>query len=365
MMLLRALLEDLREQRTFRFEEPWRLSSKSLGLAVPIVRTQYGERAYLVLDEIPGGVNLRDSGQIRRLIAKSGVDKPVFIRGGVLVKGETQPRAIRFGVVILPGEERPVEAFCIHEVRPIRAGARMAMARDAPVALIISLMKGNQEEVWDRIRTRARTVVEALVSRGHGRVGPTVLEELYERPASYRWALTTDLIRIEKALEETDKRIKDVVERFPLIKDQVGVAVLDAKGVFAMELFDHPDSWSAVAKNAGRKFADVLTEEADYEIFKPDKEGVLKALIAFIEKLEACDEKEVFKNEVARTCLLKGEDIYGEYTVLEGSVIHLMAVRAEERFRPYVEMAERFFEIEPAGRRRGLTEVLRFFRGSP
>ena len=91
MSLLKPLLEDLAKQRTFRFEEPWRLSSKALGLAVPIVRAEYGERAYLVLDEIPGGVDIRDSGEIRRLIAKSGVDKPVFIRGGVLVKGRHSP----------------------------------------------------------------------------------------------------------------------------------------------------------------------------------------------------------------------------------------------------------------------------------
>jgi len=363
--LLKPLLEDLAEQRTFRFEEPWRLSSKALGLAVPIVRAEYGERTYLVLDEIPGGVDIRDSGEIRRLIAKSGVDKPVFIRGGVLVKGETQPRAIRFGVVVLPGEERPIEAFCVHDVRPIRTGARMAMARDIPIELAASLVEGDQAEIWDRIRARAHRIARRV---GAERAAPVIVEELPRGvlPARYfhaRYTLPTDLIAIEEALEEADRRIKDVIERFPLIKDQVGVAVLDAKGVFAMELFDHPDSWSAIAKNAGRKFAEVLAEEGDYEVFKPDKEGIAQAIRAFIEKLGACDEREVFKNKVAKTFLLKGEDVYGEYTVLEGSVIHLMAVRAEERFRPYIRMAERFFEAARARRGGRLARIARFFRG--
>ncbi len=370
MSLLKPLLDDLAEQRTFRFEEPWRLSSKALGLAVPIVRTEYGERAYLVLDEIPGGVDIRDSGEIRRLIAKSGVDKPVFIRGGVLVKGETQPRAIRFGVVVLPGEERPIEAFCVHDVRPIRTGAKMWMAGDAPVELYASLASGDQTEVWDRIRTRALTIAERVRARRAARRAGPIMEEpameiIREAPcyyASARYMLPTDLIAIEEALEEADRRIQDVIERFPLIKDQVGVAVLDAKGVFAMELFDHPDSWSAIAKNAGRKFAEVLAEEGDYEVFRPDKEGIAQAIRAFIEKLGACDEREVFKNKVAKTFLLKGEDVYGEYTVLEDSVIHLMAVRAEERFRPYIRMAERFFEAAPARREGRLARIARFFR---
>ena len=49
MSTLLPLLADLREQRTFAFEEPWRLSSRSLGLAVPIVRKEYGPRGYVLL----------------------------------------------------------------------------------------------------------------------------------------------------------------------------------------------------------------------------------------------------------------------------------------------------------------------------
>ncbi len=373
---LKALLEDLAEQRTYRFEEPWRFSSRALGLAVPIVRTSYGERAYLLLDEIPGGVDIRDSGEIRRLIAKSGVDKPVFIRGGLIVRGETQPRTIRFGVIIMPGEEKPIEALCVHDVRPIRASARMRPARDVPARLLESVIEGDQARVWSRIRARAAAVARA-------RRGPS-MEEIVRELAmmhaglamSYCLALPeieTDLVRVEEELERAIRDIREVIERFPLIKDQVGVAILDARGVYAMELFDHPDSWSTVAKNAGRKFAEVLAEESEHEIFKPDKEGIMEAIRAFLSKLGESEEKVVFKSKTAYTSILRGDGVCGEYTVLDESVIHLMAVRAEEhRFEfeaPFPDIRFEVFEVEaPRGGRpersgrRARRGIISFFR---
>jgi len=339
---LRSLLADLAEQRTFRFEEPWRLSSRSLGLAVPIVRTEYGERAYVVLDEIPGGVEVRDSVEIRRLIMRSGVDKPVFVRGGLILKGETQPRTVRYGVVIFPGEEKDVEALCVHDVRPIRRLASMAPARDVPIKLMASVIEGDQLEVWHSIRERALGGAARWRYRPRRR-GPTILTELHE-PVVH--AFTTNLLVIEEELESARREIGEVIERFPLIKDQVGVAILDARGTYALELYDHPDSWSAAAKKAGRKFAEVLAEEAEFEIFKPDKEGIMEAIRAFLSRLADCEEREVFRSRTARTYLLEGDGVRGEYTVLEGSVIHLLAVRAEERRRPRWELV-RVPEREP------------------
>jgi len=334
---LKPLLADLKEQRTYRFLEPWRISSRALGLAVPIVRTDYGPRAYLVLDEIPGGVDIRDSGSIRRLIARSGVNKPVFVRGGLILKGETQPRAIRFSVVILPGEERPIEALCVHEVRPIRAMAKFRLARDIPAEFYEALVRGDQIEMWSRIRE----VAKELACREEV---PVVCARL-AAPLPYT-APMLDLTRISEELEVARKNIRDVVERFHPVKDQVGVVILDAMGVYALEVFDHPDSWSAVARNVGRKFAEVLAKEGEYEIFTPNKEGIMRAIETFLDKLEACSEEEVFRNKVARTSVLKGEGVCGEYTVLEGSVIHLLAVRTE-------------------GRPRRLSEEFTFFRPEP
>ena len=332
MSALLSLLADLREQRTFIFEEPWRLSSRSLGMAVPIVRKEYGPRKYVLLDELPGGVDVRDSGAIRKLIARSGVDKPVFIRGGLVLEGETQPRAVRFSVVILPGEEKALEALCVDEARPIRHRARMAPARDVPIELYEHVVEGDQGRVWDTVRHLARRISPEQARE-------LVREMIMSYAARYYFLAapmlerTTDLLRISEELERARKEIGAVIERFPLLKDQVGVAILDARGVYAMELFDHPDSWSAVARNAGRKFAEVLAEEAEYEIFEPKKEGIMKAIRAFLDKLAACDEEVVFENRLSRTAVLKGEDVRGEYTVLEGSVIHLMAVRSREGAR--------------------------------
>ncbi|RLI07594.1 hypothetical protein DRO32_03610, partial [Candidatus Bathyarchaeota archaeon] len=194
---LESLLADLREQRTYRFMEPWRLSSRSLGLAVPIVRTSYGERAYILLDEIPGEVDVRDSGSIRRLIAKSRVDKPVFVRGGLILKGETQPRAVRFSVIIFPGEVRPLEALCVHDVRPITVRALMTpIEADVSADLVGELTEGDQLGLWRKVAMKAHKFFRVI---GPGRPSAPSMRLARELP--------TDLVRI---ITEMEKARRDI-----------------------------------------------------------------------------------------------------------------------------------------------------------
>ena len=65
----------------------------------------------------------------------------------------------------------------------------------------------------------------------------------------------------------------------------------------SLELFDHPKSWLAIAKNADKEFGEILAEEQEIPIFKPDSEAVKEAINVFLGKVKECRETEVFKGK--------------------------------------------------------------------
>ena len=302
---LSALIDDLERQETFRFLEPWRYSSKSLALVIPIVRVRYGSREYIVLDEFPGILSIRDAGRVGKVVVENSSDKHVFIRGGCVLEGLTQPRALRYGILVEPGTTYTVDVVCVHETSPIRRGRELRPTFYVPHRLKPVVSKGDQYEVWDSI------IEYSLVLSGKE---------------------TSDLTEIVRSIERARTKIADVIEKFPLVKDQVGVIIVGTKGVEALELFDHPKSWDAIAKNAGKEFGEILAEEQEIPIFKPDSEAVKEAINMFLGKIKECRETEVFKGKNTYTKLLEGNGIVGEYTVLNNNTIHLMVTRAEKPF---------------------------------
>ena len=301
--VLLKLIEDLENQATFRFLEPWRYSPKSLALVVPIVRVKYGSREYIMLDELHGILSIRDAGTIGKVIVENDSDKYVFIRGGCVLEGLTQPRALRYSIVAEPRETYTVDVVCVHETSPIRRGSELRPTLYVPLKLRHVVTKGSQHEVWDTIRHFSML----MLSRE-----------------------SSNLIEVVRSLERARTKIADVIEKFPLVKDQVGVIIVDTKGVEVLELFDHPKSWEAIAKKAGKEFGEVLAEEQEVPIFKPDVKAIRKAINIFLGKIKECRETEVFKGKNTYTKLLEGDGIVGEYTVLNNNTIHLMVTRTEK-----------------------------------
>ena len=317
---LSALIDDLERQETFRLLEPWRYSSKSLALVVPIVRVRYGSREYIVLDEFPGILSIRDAGRVGKVIVENGSDKHVFIRGGCILEGLTQPRALRYGILVEPGATYTVDVVCVHATSPIRRGKELRPALYVPFMLKHVISRGSQNEVWDSIGRYALAYLNRYVP---------------------------DLTEVVRSIEKAQTKIADVIEKFPLVKDQVGVIIVGTKGVEALELFDHPKSWSAIAKNAGKEFGEILAEEQEIPIFKPDSEAIKEAINFFLGKIKECRETEVFKGKNTYTKLLEGNGIVGEYTVLNNNTIHLMVARTEKPFKkrekrisPYARLSE-------------------------
>ena len=320
------LIDDLERQKTFRFLEPWRYSSKSLALVVPIVRVRYGSREYIVIDEVPGILSIRDAGTVGKVIVENSSDKHVFIRGGCILEGLTQPRALRYGILVEPGTTYTVDVVCVHATSPIRRGRELRPALYVPFMLKHVISRGSQNEVWDSIGRYALAYLNRYVP---------------------------DLTEVVRSIEKVQTKIADVIEKFPLVKDQVGVIIVGTKGVEALELFDHPKSWSAIAKNAGKEFGEILVEEQEIPIFKPDSEAIKEAINVFLGKIKECRETEVFKGKNTYTKLLEGNGIVGEYTVLNNNTIHLMVTRAEKPFakpKHYITSPARISEREEAVR---------------
>jgi len=296
-------------------------SSKSLALAVPIVRKEYGHREYIVLDEYPNILIIRDAGTVGKAIVENNSDKYVFVRGGCILEGLTQPRALRYSVVAEPKSALTIDVVCVHDRAPIRHGAELKPATYVPLTLKHVVSKGSQEEVWDSIRHYSVQLMELR---------------------------TTNLLEVVRSIERARSEIADVINKFPSVKDQVGVVVLNTRGVVALELFDHPKSWDAIAKNAGKELAEVLTKEQEEPIFQPNF-GVVKNVIKkFLDRVRGCREREVFRGKYSYTKLIEGDNIAGEYTVLRNNVIHVLiaksekpTLKTEEREVPYVRMMER------------------------
>jgi len=309
---LRKVVESLIAQTGYRFGDPWRPRDRSIALVVPILRTgDVGVRDYVLLEEVGDGVEVRDTGRIGGLSVRNSTGKPVFIRGGTVLKGAgTQSRAVRFGTVVQPRKTLTVESRCVHASHPIVTGRRFKPVAQAPRVVYSALASGSQQAVWSAVSNFARA---------SARLGLT------ETPM----IAYDDLVAVTSEIDKAKDLVRKAVEGLPIYESQVGAVVLDIHGVVAFELFDHPDSWKALAKSVVKSLADVLSEES--ELFEPNRGKVEQAIHKFLAKLLDADEEKVWEDSGSATFLIKGEGVVGEYTVLDGKLIHLFAAKSDER----------------------------------
>ncbi len=320
--ILLGVINDLKEERGFKFLEPWMYSSNSLVAVVPIVRSgAIGSREYVVFEEVPPGtVSIVDTGELGKLEVASNYDKPVFIRGGSIVEGRTQPRAIRYGIVAEPHTKTLINVVCVNETRPIMPKASLEFRAYAPLELRDSIIEGEQHEVWRRIREFSYSLVSREAAT------PTTSTSLY-------------LVDVVRDLERSRGEVVDVIKKFPIVENQVGVVIIDAlEGVKVLEVFDHPDSWRAISKFVKEEFANVLTkasEELPFQVI-PDLNRVKRAVSKFLDRAVRCSEYTAYRGKNSYTIILKGEEVIGEYTVLNNELIHLMLTRPRRRVEPEV-----------------------------
>jgi len=312
------IIEKLIKGDGYRFGEPWRTSSKALSFVVPIIQeAPPSSRNYYVIEEVKDRVTIEDTGHIGELRVKGDIDKPVFFRGGGVLEGVgTQSRAVKFDVVVIPQREETIKVLCVHASHPISTGRKFRVRGVAPRPVFMALARGDQYATWSAVSNYSRALWQASATSPRTTTTPF-----------YSDNLVTVMETVEKFREDVKKKL----EKIPAtLQNQVGVVVIDAKGVVGLELFDHPDSWKAFSDSIMRHYEDVLTEEAEADIFKLDEEKIVPTIKNFLEKAKNCKEEQVWKGEVGVTYALKGDEIVGQYTAIKGKTVHLILAREEK-----------------------------------
>jgi len=302
---LARLVSDLKSLRGLKLGKARRCVKDTSLVVIPIIREVVGERRYRVLEEVRKGVSIRDVGSVEGLSVSSKVEFPVLIRGGVMLRGGTQPRAVKYSVVVEPLKKLRLRVACIHAIMPVYVGASLKADLDVPERIHRArLARRDQWEVWRMVDEYAR---ERLSS-----------EEIAEHGGS------PDLSRTVKARV---KSVRDVARKFPRVEGQVGFALVGPDGVYAVEVYDHPDSWAAVSKKVALKYAELVLEKKGE---RPTRRKALRELHKFLDEVLKCFEEEVHRGARSYTRLLDSDDLHGEYTVLDGEIIHFLAFKAED-----------------------------------
>ena len=304
----------------YRLGEPWKLP-EAAGFLVPIhLETQQDERDYVLLSEVEGKVDFRDTGSISivEVSNKSGLN--VFIRKGTMLHGEgTQSRSPVHGIIVEPIKKYiPMTVNCIHASHGISTGSGFKAEGVAPQSVTQNL--GEQSSTWasiDRYTSKLKRSYRAAVPRGEAGRLMDVAED--------------NLVETESEAKNAQDPITEALSKIPGDHvDQVGVVVFDLKGVVAVELFDHPDSWKAFSKSIIRSYGETLTEKiGDLIEIRTDKaEQVFRA---FLEKARETETTLLTENAVSKIWSLTREDISGEVAELRGNEIHILLSRPERK----------------------------------
>ncbi len=331
----------------FQFKEPWR-AGKSLAIIVPIVARKAEARNYVLLEEVQEKVSITDTGRIGGVEVKGEFDKPIFIRGGTLLKGGTQERATEFSVVIAPGTVKlEVPVHCVHASKAIRPGASFTLASSyTPLSVHSSIMAArNQTVTWRCTASYSMSVLPQI--------------PISERLALRQLSLPKhdDLVSVQESLVKFRRDLEEMLKQIPEYINQVGSVVIDPDGVAGLEMFNHPESWKAVSEKVKKTYTEALLSEDKAGIFKPDLDAALALINGFLEKLERVEEREVFNQKNARTAIFQFEGYVGEYTTLNDETIHLTVTRKQRQPESIQRTAELWRENWERRMRRG-REVL-------
>lgn len=315
-MNLKKILKDIQEQKEgYVLGDPWQKSETSLGGIVPILNTKAKNRKYIMLEEAQEkkAIKITDTGSIEKVKIMSDADGPVFVRQGTIFEGDTQERGAIGSMVIMPTkEEIAVPVRCVHASKGISSGARMTVSSaSAPRETIRAFsVNSNQSEVWNSVTMSAgRMQTSALASGFNFKGTDDALDNIKQ---------------VKKAKEKIGNWIKDV----PRLVNQVGVIIFDTKGIYAIETFDHPNSWTAFHDKIYEQYDDIVDNEQEGNLYKLNKDKIPGLIDAFFKDFGACKETVTFQEGSATTYSLRGK-VLGEKTILNDKIIHLLGMRKE------------------------------------
>ncbi len=346
------LLDIAAEQNGYTIGKPWRFTEHSLAAVVPLVRETQEPRGYLLFGE-SGKVKVKDTGSINELELVNQDEWPVLIKGGEVLEGATQSRAIAMSQVLMPGEKVIAQCACVYSTKGIRHGQGMEVGGYAPVDVRNEVFAGRyrkdghlndnycydgriQNRVWQGVKETSAnfansvTGIHAFMAHAGGDraageplgAGPDSLRTTPVRAASYRTP-SEDLVG---RMSENQVLLKDVLKNVPKVDNQVGLVMLTMQGLESMELFNHPESWVAIRKAILGADADKIADIADQNGLFEFREDKAKEIIHGLLRAEY-EESEMVKKDQTSTFVLSSERFTGEVVVLNDAPIHVAFVK--------------------------------------
>lgn len=303
--------------------EPWRLNKDSQGVAVPILlKDSPRKRDYKLIDEVKDKVVLKDTGNIDGLNVENKSSESVFIRKGTMLTGGTQHRAVQVSIIASPKSVTVAPIRCIYASKGIRSGATFTTVASSYVPRNVekSLRRG-QSETWNAVGVYSASLSSSDITSNN-------ISSNYITSGSYGTIAYDNLTdNVEKSTKIIDNALKDVPGDHVR---QIGLVVVGAKGVEGIEMFDHPDSWSAMSKGVVRNYADILTNVIP-DIFEININKVKEYVFAFLTKIQNVEGTEAFCNSDAKTYEFQTNEIEGEFTIFNEGLIHVLANAVEKR----------------------------------
>lgn len=306
---MKNIIRKLKEGE-LELKDPWRPTNKAQTIIVPILAKNVGKREYITLEEAKDKVYITDTGRIGEAKINAGTDKPVFIRGGTILKGTTQERANPYSIIVAPHKSEGVTIHCIHATKGIVPGVILAPSGLVPRQVYSQMLFArDQSATWRSVNNYASLVLPEI--------GQATLQ-------------ADDLVGVFETVKKFRKEVEEMLKQIPDYINQVGVVIVDPEGVVGLELYDHPYSWRAFSESILKSFSEALTREDKTGIFIPNMEAIVPVIQSFLDELTSAEEEKVFDKNNAETMIVKTKAYVGEYTKLNGEVIHVSITRREK-----------------------------------
>lgn len=301
--MIKQFLDNVKDERDgFGFGKVFRFDENSVVAILPILRQSNDERNYIVLPEA-GDIKIEDTGSIDSAKITNNGNKPIYVRSGTILKGQTQERATVIDRIVFPNKTEIIKVVCIHQTRGISAGTKMDYHSLTPSSINLT----SQSNAWQSVNDYCCTMRSSgMVSfTGDGSLAPP----------------TDDLVSYAK---DFSKEIEKILPKIEYKKNQTGMVLFDVEGVYVIEIFDLTLSWKAIRD-------DVIKREGE-KIVKKDLQGIFQLKPERANELAMAvlgqdyKEKELHKNKSA-TYLLESDNYTGQATTLEDKVIHFNLIR--------------------------------------
>jgi hypothetical protein len=298
----------------FKLGEPWKFNKNSMGVIIPIQRENVLKRNYTTLPEVKDTITFKDTGNIQTIQIEKGVNIPLFIRAGTMLKGIMgKDRATVHSIIVEPKKSMDLEVRCVHASRGIVTGGGFTYDGYAPNIVYQSLNTGNQSKVWNSVGRTYSCMKEKSI--GAFAVSDFNLSNVK----------SDSLPEIKEAMKKLDTKFQDILLQVPVLENQIGAIIVATNGVSGLEVFDHPDSWKAQYKEVIEKYSDDLSQES--QLFTFDETQVMAVVRTFLKKVADSSSSEIHKGIYS----LNVEGFIGEYATIKEQVLHLFLLKKDEK----------------------------------